>query len=69
MTKITTYIDKSLLTQAVKETHAHSQREVLEAGLRILLSDVRRRGFVRNFDKLRLGFTGEELKWSRGPRE
>lgn len=69
MTKITTYIDERLLHQAVKETNAHSQREVLEAGLRSLMADVRARRFSRDLKSLRLGMTMQHVKWTRGPKE
>ncbi len=69
MTKITTYIDERLLNQAVKETNCHSQREVLEAGLRSLMADVRARRFSRDLKTLRLGVTMRKVKWSRGSKE
>ncbi len=52
--KITTHIDGTLLKKALKMTSAHSQREVLENGLRNLLADVQRKRFVKEFDSLRL---------------
>lgn len=63
--KITTYINQHLLKQALRETGAHSQREVIETGLRNLLADVKRRSFVRDFDNLRLNFSLKDLKKRR----
>jgi len=63
--KITTYIDAKLLKQALRETGAHSQREVLESGLRNLLADIKRRQFVREFDHLRLNLSLKSLKAQR----
>ena len=63
--KITTYIDESLLKRAIKKTGAHSQREVLETGLRNLLAEIERRRFVKEFDRFRLGFTLKQLRAHR----
>lgn len=60
-TKITTYIDGTLLNKAVKALHARSKREVLESGLRTLLAEIQRKTFVREFDDIRLRLTPEEL--------
>ncbi len=64
--KITTHIDEKLLNQARRETGIVSQREVLETGLRNLLADVKRRRFVKEFDRFRLNLTLAGLKGSRG---
>lgn len=63
--KITTYIDGDLLKQALKLTGAHSQRDVIETGLRNLLADVKRKHFIKDFDNLRLNFSLQDLKKSR----
>lgn len=63
--KITTYIDGNLLRLALKETGAHSQREVIETGLKNLLAEVKRHRFVRDFDNLRLGLSLKSLKKTR----
>ena len=59
--KITTYIDETLLKNALLATGAHSQREVLESGLRNLLADVQRKRFVKEFDSFRLNLSLESL--------
>lgn len=64
--KITTHIDEKLLNQAKRKTGITSQREVLETGLRNLLSDVQRKRFVKDFDKFRLDLSLRSLKESRG---
>jgi len=64
--KITTHIDEKLLKQAKRKTGITSQREVLETGLRNLLSDVQRKRFVKDFDKFRLDLSLKSLKESRG---
>ncbi len=64
--KITTHIDEGLLKQAKRETGIATQREVLEAGLRNLLSEIQRKSFVKDFDKFRLNLTPKSLKESRG---
>ena len=64
--KITTYIDEGLLKRVQKETGIGSQREVLETGLRNLLADVKRKRFVKDFDKFRLNLSLGSLKASRG---
>ncbi len=63
--KITTYIDERLLKRALKESRARSKREVLESGLRILLAEIQRNTFIREFDHLRLRLSPEELSESR----
>jgi len=60
--KITTHIDGNLLKQALRETHASSQREVLETGLKNLLADIKRKRFVQDFDHFRLSLTLKDLK-------
>lgn len=60
-TKITTYIDGTLLNKAMKVLRARSKREVLESGLRTLLAEVQRKTFVREFDDIRLRLTPAEL--------
>jgi len=64
--KITTHIDENLLKRAKRKTGIASQREVLETGLRNLLSDIERKSFVREFDKFRLDLSPKILKESRG---
>ncbi len=59
--KITTYIDQRLLQQALRASHARTKREVLESGLRLLLAEVQRNTFVREFDHLRLRLSPAEL--------
>lgn len=59
--KITTYIDGNLLKQALRVSRSRTKREVLESGLRTLLSEIQRNTFVRDFDHLRLRLTPEEL--------
>lgn len=63
--KITTYIDERLLRQALRASRAKTKREVLESGLRTLLSEIQRRTFVREFDHLRMRLTPEELEQAR----
>jgi hypothetical protein len=63
--KITTYIDERLLGQAMKALKARSQREVLEAGLRNLLSDLQRKAFIKDFDRFQLRWTPQKLTRSR----
>ena len=63
--KITTYIDERLLKKALRVSQAKSKREVLEDGLRALLSEIQRHTFVREFDRFRLRWTPEELEDSR----
>jgi len=63
--KITTNIDGALLKKAIKKTGAHSQREVLETGLKNLLADIERRHFVKELDNFRLGFTLKQLRANR----
>ena len=63
--KITTYIDEKLLKSAIRETGSHSQREAIETGLIQLLSDVRRKRFVKEFASLRPGFDLKTLRKSR----
>ncbi|MBI1884330.1 MAG: type II toxin-antitoxin system VapB family antitoxin [Chlamydiae bacterium] len=65
MMKITTYIDGDLLKRALKETGSHSQREVIETGLRNLLADFKRKRFVKDFNNLRLNLSLETLKKER----
>ena len=64
--KITTHIDEKLLKKAQKETGIGSQREVLETGLKNLLADVKRKRFVKDFDKFRLDLNLKSLKASSG---
>jgi hypothetical protein len=52
--KITTNIDEQLLSQAMWLTKARSRREVLEAGLRHLLTDLQRKKFVKDFSRFQL---------------
>lgn len=63
--KITTYIDGVLLKKALKITQAHSQREVLENGLRNLVADIQRKRFIKDFDNLRLDISLKSLKQQR----
>ena len=63
--KITTYIDGDLLKKALRVTRAHSQREVIESGLRNLVADVQRKKFVKEFDTFRLNFSLRDLKRQR----
>ncbi len=63
--KITTNLDGSLLKQALRATGAHSQREVIEAGLKNLLADVKRKRFIKDFDHFRLNLTLAALKRQR----
>ena len=63
--KITTYIDGNLLKKTLRESGAHSQREVLEMGLKNLLADIKRQRFIADFDKLRLNLTLTRLRQSR----
>jgi hypothetical protein len=65
MTKITTFIDEKLLKEAIKETRARSQREVLEEGLRRLMANVRAKRFARDLKHLKLGLTMKELRGAR----
>lgn len=60
-TKITTYIDGALLNKAVRALGARSKREALEGGLRAVLAEVRRKTFVREFDRIRLRLSPHEL--------
>lgn len=59
--KITTYIDEGLLRRAMRVCRARTKREVLESGLRTLLSEIQRNTFVKEFDDLRLRFSPSEL--------
>ncbi len=59
--KITTYIDEQLLKRAFKASRAKTKREVLENGLRSLLSEIQRNTFISEFDHLRLRISPEEL--------
>lgn len=59
--KITTYIDERLLKQALRASRARTKREVLESGLRSLLSEIQRNTFVSEFDHLRLRISPEDL--------
>lgn len=59
--KITTCIDEWLLKQAIRPSRARTKREVLENGLRSLLTEIRRNTFVREFDHLRLRISPGEL--------
>ncbi len=63
--KITTYIDERLLKRALKASRARTKREVLESGLRILLAEIQRNTFIREFDHLRLRLSPGELAESR----
>jgi Arc/MetJ family transcription regulator len=63
--KITTYVDDTLLKQALKETGARSQREVIEEGLRNLLADLHRKRFIKAFDSLRFNVSWKEIKRQR----
>lgn len=56
-TKITTYIDGKLLNRAMRALKARSKREALEKGLRVLLAEIQRKTFVREFDQIRLRFS------------
>ncbi len=60
--KITTYIDEKLLQRALRVSRARSKREVLEDGLRLLLEEIQRHTFVREFNRFRLRLTPEELE-------
>ena len=60
--KITTYIDERLLQQALRASRARSKREVLESGLRLLLAEIQRHTFVKEFDHLRLHLSPAELE-------
>lgn len=59
--KITTYIDERLLQKALRASRARSKREVLESGLRLLLSEIQRNTFVKEFDHFRMALTPSEL--------
>jgi len=59
--KITTYIDGRLLSKALSVSRARTKREVLESGLRALLSEIQRNTFIREFDHLRLRLSLEDL--------
>ena len=63
--KITADIGGRLLKKALKASRTKTQREVLEKGLRTLLSGIERGTFVREFDPLRLRLSLEELAQGR----
>ncbi len=63
--KITTYIDERLMAKAMKASRSRTKREVLESGLRTLLSEIQRKTFVKDFDHLRLRLTPMELDHAR----
>lgn len=60
--KITTHINGALLKKALKMTQAHSQREVLEEGLRNLLAELQRKRFIKEFDSFRLDLSLKDLR-------
>ena len=63
--KITTYIDEKLLGRALKASHARTKREVLESGLRLLVAEIQRNTFVKEFDHFRLRLSSAELEQMR----
>jgi len=63
--KITTHLDEKLLEGAMKASRARTKREVLEEGLRRVISDRKNREFVRRMHTFNLTWTHDELMRSR----
>jgi Arc/MetJ family transcription regulator len=65
MKKTTVFLDEELISEAMEETGAASQRAVIEAGLRLLIRNQRRRALIQDLGTFDLALTRDELEEMR----